>query len=236
MTGDALALSLRHKIELEHVDYVQIHPTTLFSRKKERRFLISESVRGEGAHLYDKNGNRFVDELLPRDVVTKEIHKQMEKDGTEHVWLSFLPIEDIDVTVRFPNIYRKCLEEGYDITKEWIPVVPAQHYFMGGVQVDSNSHTSMEHLYAAGETSCNGVHGKNRLASNSLLESLVFAKKAALHMVNDETSKNADRFAENLDMSLQELALVYELTLDEYKSLESYHNKNKEMIRKEIYK
>ncbi len=236
LTGDALALSLRHKIDLEHVDYVQIHPTTLFSRKKERRFLISESVRGEGAHLYDKNGNRFVDELLPRDVVTKEIHKQMEKDGTEHVWLSFLPIEDIDVTVRFPNIYRKCLEEGYDITKEWIPVVPAQHYFMGGVQVDSNSHTSMEHLYAAGETSCNGVHGKNRLASNSLLESLVFAKKAALHMVNDENNKNADRFAENLDMSLQELALVYELSLDEYKSLESYHNKNKEMIRKEIYK
>lgn len=236
LTGDALALSLRHKIDLEHVDYVQIHPTTLFSRKKERRFLISESVRGEGAHLYDKNGNRFVDELLPRDVVTKEIHKQMEKDGTEHVWLSFLPIEDIDVTQRFPNIYRKCLEEGYDITKEWIPVVPAQHYFMGGVQVDSNSHTSMEHLYAAGETSCNGVHGKNRLASNSLLESLVFAKKAALHMVNDETSKNADRFAENLDMSLQELALVYEISLDEYKSLESYHNKNKEMIRKEIHK
>ncbi|MBQ6994696.1 MAG: L-aspartate oxidase [Lachnospiraceae bacterium] len=233
LTGDALALSLRHKIDLEHIDYVQIHPTTLFSKKKERRFLISESVRGEGAHLYDKNGNRFVDELLPRDVVTKEIHKQMEKDGTEHVWLSFLPIEDIDVTQRFPNIYRKCLEEGYDITKEWIPVVPAQHYFMGGVQVDSNSHTSMEHLYAAGETSCNGVHGKNRLASNSLLESLVFAKKAALHMVEMD-DKKADRFAEHLDKSLEELAGVYELLIEEYASLETYHNQNKKMIRQEI--
>lgn len=233
LTGDALALSLRHNIRLENVDYVQIHPTTLFSKKKERRFLISESVRGEGAHLYDKDGNRFVDELLPRDVVSKEIHKQMEKDQTEHVWLSFLPIEDIDVTVRFPNIYRKCLEEGYDITKEWIPVVPAQHYFMGGVQVDSDSHTSMEHLYAAGETSCNGVHGKNRLASNSLLESLVFAKKAALHIVN-EGDKNADRFAEQLNKSLEELAMVYELSLEEYKSLDTYYSNNKKKIRQEI--
>ena len=233
LTGDALALSLRHNIRLQNVDYVQIHPTTLFSRKKERRFLISESVRGEGAHLYDKDGNRFVDELLPRDVVSKEIHKQMEKDQTEHVWLSFLPIEDIDITVRFPNIYRKCLEEGYDITKEWIPVVPAQHYFMGGVQVDSNSHTSMEHLYAAGETSCNGVHGKNRLASNSLLESLVFAKKAALHIIN-EGDKNADRFVSQLTKSLEELAAVYELSLEEYKSLETYHSNNKKKIRQEI--
>ena len=233
LTGDALALSLRHNIRLEHVDYVQIHPTTLFSKKKERRYLISESVRGEGAHLYDKNGNRFVDELLPRDVVSKEIHKQMEKDQTEHVWLSFLPIEDIDVTVRFPNIYRKCLEEGYDITKEWIPVVPAQHYFMGGVQVDSDSHTSMEHLYAAGETSCNGVHGRNRLASNSLLESLVFAKKAALHIVN-EGDKNADRFVEQLTKSLEELASVYELSLEEYKNLDTYYRNNKKMIRQEI--
>lgn len=233
LTGDALALSLRHNIQLENVDYVQIHPTTLFSRKKERRFLISESVRGEGAHLYDKDGNRFVDELLPRDVVSKEIHKQMEKDQTEHVWLSFLPIEDIDVTVRFPNIYRKCLEEGYDITKEWIPVVPAQHYFMGGVQVDSNSHTSMEHLYAAGETSCNGVHGKNRLASNSLLESLVFAKKAALHIMKED-NKNTDRFAEQLTKSLEELANVYELSLEEYKDVDTYHRNNKKMIRQEI--
>ena len=98
--------------------------------------MISESVRGEGAHLYNKDGERFVDELLPRDVVSNAIFKQMEKDGTEHVWLSFLPIKDLDVRTRFPHIYERCLEEGYDITKDWIPVVLRQHYFMGGVDVD----------------------------------------------------------------------------------------------------
>ena len=125
LTGDALDVAKKHGIRLEHLDYVQIHPTTLYSTKSGRRFLISESVRGEGAVLYNKKKERFVNELLPRDVVTKAIKEEMEKDGTDFVWLS------------------------------------------------------MEHLYAVGETSCNGVHGANRLASNSLLESLVFAKRAA---------------------------------------------------------
>lgn len=238
LTGDALALSLRHNIRLQNVNYVQIHPTTLYSKKKERRFLISESVRGEGAHLYDKNGNRFVNELLPRDLLTQEIRKQMKKDGTEFVWLSMLPIKDMDVTVRFPNIYRKCLEEGYDVTKQWIPVVPAQHYFMGGVYVDRNSHTSMKHLYAAGETCCNGVHGKNRLASNSLLESLVFAKNAALHIitVDEEDRKNphAPHFAEYVDLSIKELAAFYQLSLEEYDDLDVFYQNNKEKIWEEI--
>ena len=179
LTGDALEISKKHGIELEHLDYVQIHPTTLYSKKPGRRFLISESVRGEGAVLYNKNHERFVNELLPRDVVTAEIRRQMEKDGTEYVWLSMENIDRETILTHFPNIYRHCLEEGYDVTKECIPVVPAQHYFMGGVRVDSDSRTNMEHLYAVGETSCNGVHGANRLASNSLLESLVFAKRAA---------------------------------------------------------
>ena len=179
LTGDAIDISKKHGIRLEHLDYVQIHPTTLYSKKPGRRFLISESVRGEGALLYDKNGNRFIDELLPRDVVTKAIQEQMKKDGTDHVWLSLEKIPKEIILSHFPNIYQHCLEEGYDATKEWIPVVPAQHYFMGGIWVDSDSHTSMPNLYAVGETSCNGVHGANRLASNSLLESLVFAKRAA---------------------------------------------------------
>ena len=179
LTGDAIDIAKKHGIRLEHLDYVQIHPTTLYSKKPGRRFLISESVRGEGALLYDKNGNRFIDELLPRDVVTKAIQEQMKKDGTDHVWLSLEKIPKEIILSHFPNIYQHCLEEGYDATKEWIPVVPAQHYFMGGIWVDSDSHTSMPNLYAVGETSCNGVHGKNRLASNSLLESLVFAKRAA---------------------------------------------------------
>ena len=176
LTGDAIELAKKYGIRLEHLDYVQIHPTTLYSTKPGRRFLISESVRGEGAVLYNKNMERFVDELLPRDVVTKAIHEQMEKDGTDHVWLSMENIGTESILSHFPNIYRRCKEEGYDVTKEPIPVVPAQHYFMGGIWVDSDSQTSMERLFAAGETSCNGVHGANRLASNSLLESLVFAK------------------------------------------------------------
>ena len=191
LTGDAIDIAKKHGIRLEHLDYVQIHPTTLYSKKPGRRFLISESVRGEGALLYDKNGNRFVDELLPRDVVTKAIQEQMKKDGTDHVWLSLEKIPKEIILSHFPNIYQHCLEEGYDAAKEWIPVVPAQHYFMGGIWVDSDSHTSMPNLYAVGETSCNGVHGKNRLASNSLLESLVFAKRAARKIMSEKQMNKA---------------------------------------------
>ena len=179
LTGDALAIALRHGIALKNIDYIQIHPTTLYTKETGRSFLISESVRGEGAVLLDKNGDRFTDELQPRDVVARAIYRQMEKDGTPYVMLSFAPIPKEEILSHFPTIYKRCLESGFDITRESIPVVPAQHYFMGGVKVDLKSKTSMERLYALGETACNGVHGKNRLASNSLLESLVFAKQAA---------------------------------------------------------
>lgn len=179
LTGDAIEISKKHGIKLEHLDYVQIHPTTLYSKKAGRCFLISESVRGEGAVLYNKSKERFVNELLPRDVVTEAIFKQMKEDGSDFVWLSMENIPEKTIFEHFPNIYKRCLEEGYDVTKECIPVVPAQHYFMGGVWVDSDSKTSMDGLFAVGETSCNGVHGANRLASNSLLESLVFAQRAA---------------------------------------------------------
>lgn len=178
LTGDAVAVSIKHGVELKDLDYIQIHPTTLFS-KEDRSFLISESVRGEGAKLYDITGRRFVNELLPRDILTGKILEQMKKDGTEHVWEDLRTIEREELLRHFPNIIEHCRQQGYDATEECIPVVPAQHYFMGGIKVDYNSKTSMEHLYAVGETACNGVHGKNRLASNSLLESLVFAKRAA---------------------------------------------------------
>ena len=185
LTGDALHIAKKHGIRLEHLDYVQFHPTTLYSKKPGRRFLISESVRGEGAILLNKDGERFVDELLPRDMVTGAIRKQMEKDGTDHVWLSMEQIDRDTIRNHFPNIYQHCLAEGYDVTKDWIPVVPAQHYFMGGIWVDGDSRTSMERLFAVGETSCNGVHGANRLASNSLLESLVFAERAAQKIASE---------------------------------------------------
>lgn len=182
LTGDALALALKYDIKLQHIDYIQIHPTTLYSEKHGREFLISESVRGEGAILLNSAGERFVNELLPRDVVANAIFEEMKKEGSQHVWLSLAPIDKEEIKHHFPNIYKHCLEEGYDITKEPIPVVPSQHYFMGGIDVDKDSKTSMERLYAVGETACNGVHGRNRLASNSLLESLVFAKRAALNI------------------------------------------------------
>ncbi|MCI8431355.1 MAG: L-aspartate oxidase [Lachnospiraceae bacterium] len=184
LTGDALEIAEKHHIELEHPDYVQIHPTSLYSEKPGRSFLISESARGEGAVLLNQKGERFVNELLPRDMVTRAILQEMKKEGTTHVWLSFATVSRDIIQNHFPHIYEKCLEEGYDITRQPIPVIPAQHYFMGGIHVDSNSETTMDHLYAVGETSCNGVHGKNRLASNSLLESLVFAKRAAAHITD----------------------------------------------------
>lgn len=193
LTGDALAVAMRHRVELENIDYIQIHPTTLYSLKPGRRFLISESVRGEGAKLYNAKGERFANEVLPRDLMTKAIHKQMELDHKPYVWLDMTVLGEKVILNHFPHIYERCLEEGYDVTKEWIPVVPAQHYFMGGIHVDADSRTTMKSLYAVGETSCNGVHGANRLASNSLLESLVFAKRAAKSIEkNKEKRKTND--------------------------------------------
>lgn len=185
LTGDAIALALKYGIKLQHIDYIQIHPTTLYTTKHGREFLISESVRGEGAILLNSKNERFVNELLPRDVVANAIFDEMKKKGSEHVWLSLAPIPEEEIKTHFPNIYQHCLEEGYDVTKEPIPVVPSQHYFMGGIDVDRYSKTSMNRLYAVGETACNGVHGRNRLASNSLLESLVFAKRAAKHITSN---------------------------------------------------
>lgn len=187
LTGDACRIAGQHGVALEHMDYVQIHPTCLYSKRPGRSFLISESARGEGAIILNHKGERFVDELLPRDVVTKAICDEMEKEGTDHEYLSFAHVPKKMITEHFPNIYKRCLEEGYDLFKEPVPIVPAQHYFMGGVHVDGDSKTTMPHLYAVGETSCNGVHGKNRLASNSLLESLVFAQRAAAHI--EQTQK-----------------------------------------------
>lgn len=186
LTGDAIAIALRHNIKLENPDYVQIHPTSLYTNKPGRSFLISESVRGEGAKLYGKDGKRFANEVLPRDLMTAEIKKQMAKDNMPYVWLDMTVLGKDVILNHFPHIYEKCLEEGFDVTKQWIPIVPAQHYYMGGIHVDKYSKTTMNNLYAVGETSCNGVHGANRLASNSLLEGLVFAKRAVNKIHDDE--------------------------------------------------
>lgn len=219
LTGDALAISLKHDIELKDMSYVQIHPTTLYQENpKERLCLISESVRGEGALLYDKNMNRFVDELQPRDVVAQAILKQMEKDGTDHVWEDLRTISKKELEEHFPNILAHCREAGYDPFTECIPVVPAQHYFMGGIKVNHHSKTTMDALYAVGETACNGVHGQNRLASNSLLESLVFAKRAAKDLVAHY--ETVAKLPESLS----------ELDLEDYQDQESLEEDYKKMV------
>ncbi len=192
ITGDSFALALKHNVELQNINYIQIHPTTLYSKKEGRRFLISESVRGEGAILLNENGERFTDELQPRDVVTNAICKEMEKFGTDHVYINLPGMTTEEAQKRFPNIFEACMDEGYDITKDKVPVTPSQHYMMGGIKTGINGETSMKHLYAVGETACNGVHGKNRLASNSLLESLVFSKRAADLITADKSKKNID--------------------------------------------
>ena len=185
LTGDGCRVAAEHGVLLEHMDYVQIHPTTLWTERPGRSFLISESARGEGAVLLNDAGERFVDELQPRDVVSAAILAEMARTGAAHVWLSFARVPREEIEGHFTHILERCLEEGYDIREEPIPVVPAQHYFMGGIHVDSDSQTTLPHLFACGETCCNGVHGRNRLASNSLLESLVFAQRAADKIMRD---------------------------------------------------
>ena len=187
LKGDGLAVALRHDVELKDINYIQIHPTAFYDESDdERRFLISESVRGEGGKLYNINGERFVDELQPRDVVSQAIFKEMEKTNSPYVLLDISFLDENYLKNRFSTIYNKCLEKGTDITKEPIKVSPAQHYFMGGIKVGLNGETSMDNLYAVGETACTGIHGANRLASNSLLEGLVFSKRAA-NLINHKT-------------------------------------------------
>ena len=185
ITGDEITSTLLARVrELPNVHILEhtCMDDILIAQDDGERRQPQTRCRGEGAMLLDANGKRFTDELQPRDVVSAAIYRQMAAEGSEFVRLSFANMPKDEITGHFKNIYKRCLEEGFDITREPIPVVPAQHYFMGGVRVDHNSATDMPGLYAAGETSCNGVHGKNRLASNSLLESLVFAQRAAWDM------------------------------------------------------
>ena len=221
LTGDAHAIAIKYGIELKDMDYVQIHPTTFYT-KEGRSFLFSEFVRGEGSVLRDKLGNRFVNELLPRDLLTKEIWKQMEKDGTDFVWEDLRTIPEQELMEHFPNIVEHCREQGYDVTKECIPVVPAQHYFMGGIKVDYDSKTSMDRLYAIGEAACNGVHGKNRLASNSLLESLVFAKRAAKHIEERSVTWK------------QNESVVIDVDMEQYTDIKHLQKCYKDAVKKEI--
>lgn len=179
ITGIGISLALRHEIKVKDLKYIQIHPTAFYSDDKERKFLLSESLRGEGAKLFDIKGKRFVDELLPRDVVSKEITKRKERTESDYVYLDARHFNEEYLKNRFPSIYQHCLKHGIDMKNELIPVSPSQHYFMGGLKVDFDGTTSMNNLFACGEVSCTGLHGRNRLASNSLLEAVVFSTRVA---------------------------------------------------------
>lgn len=226
ITGDSFALALRHDIALENINYIQIHPTTLYEENVNRKFLISESVRGEGAILLNKAGERFVDELLPRDVVTEAIRKQMEEDKRPYVMLSIRHMPKEEILRRFPNIYRHCKEVGYDLSCEDIPVTPAQHYLMGGILADTYGRTSVENLFAVGETACNGVHGANRLASNSLLESLVFSERAG--WIITEELKALEQDADVGD------GKPPAVSLERYADADAWDAENKKLIMDEI--
>ncbi|MDC7232392.1 MAG: L-aspartate oxidase [Spirochaetales bacterium] len=194
-TGDGIAMAFQAGATIINAEYVQFHPTTLYHRDAEN-FLISEAVRGEGAILINKKGEPFMEryspslkDLAPRDEVSRAIYMEMERCGSTYVYLD-TPRMSIDIPARFPGIYGKCLEVGLDITKEPIPVVPAAHYFCGGVKADMNGETDIDGLYAVGETACTGVHGANRLASISLLEGLVTGLRAGWRI--SETAQRPD--------------------------------------------
>lgn len=178
-TGDGMAVAYRAGAELMDMEFIQFHPTTLYI-PGQPGFLVSEAVRGEGAVLRNAKGERFMPnyhplaDLAPRDIVARAIKQEMQKHGTDHVWLDITDQEPDFVKKRFPNIYHTCLKFGFDMSRDWIPVAPAAHYMMGGVRTDISGATRIPGLYACGEVACNGVHGANRLASNSLLEGLVF--------------------------------------------------------------
>lgn len=223
LTADYVSIALKHNIKLQDLNYIQIHPTSLYEEGHGKKVLMSESLRGEGAKLYNINGEAFVDELLPRDVVAKAIFKEMKKTSSPYVYLDihFLPEEYLKN--RFPLIYSSCLEKGYDITKEPIPVTPCHHYFMGGITVDLDAKTSVDNLYAVGECSCTGVHGKNRLASNSLLEALVFSRREALDINKKLELETLAPFTKELDIQkLKELIIINKkMALAEFKKRSS---------------
>ncbi len=207
--GDGIALAKRANVKISNMEFVQFHPTALYDEETVgQKFLISEAVRGEGAILKNIEGNRFMEkyspqlELAPRDVVSQSIYREMFDTWSDHVYLDITHKSKDFLEKRFPTIYKKCLEAGFDMSKDLIPVAPVEHFMCGGVTTDLFGKTSMENLYAVGECADSGVHGANRLASNSLLECIVFGYRVAL-----DINKYKDDFGK-IDVILPDIMRV----------------------------
>ncbi len=197
-SGDGIAMAYRAGVKISDMEFVQFHPTALYSPNYDRNFLISEAVRGEGGILRNEQGEAFMEhlhplkDLAPRDIVARAILHEMEKAGKAYVYLDVTHLDQAYIQERFPNIYERCLLEGIDISKDYIPICPVEHYMMGGVESGFKGDTSLKGLYACGEVARTGLHGANRLASNSLLEAIVFAKRIATAINDTEQSQPFD--------------------------------------------
>lgn len=208
--GDGIAMAKRANVSIGNMEFVQFHPTALYEEEKVgQKFLISEAVRGEGAILRNIEGVRFMEkytpllELAPRDIVSQSIHREMFDTWSDHVYLDITHKDRAFLEKRFPTIFKRCLESGIDMSKDLIPVAPCEHFLCGGISVDVMGHTSMKNLYAVGECANSGVHGANRLASNSLLECIVFAYRIAT-----EINQEKEQFGK-IDVILPDIQLAY---------------------------
>lgn len=231
-TGDGMAIAYKAGAVMQDMEFVQFHPTAFEAKNSENMFLISEAVRGEGAKLIDENGNTFMEkyderlELASRDIVTRAIFNEMRINGTNNVYLDTSVIPKEKFLKRFPTITDTCIKNGVNPLEENIPVSPAAHYMMGGVKTDINGNTSIKNLYAIGETACTGLHGANRLASNSLLECVVTAYQITEYLKEDKTD-NIDSFEEEKDPA------VYSV-LEKYKKEISYNVVDFKILRKKL--